>query len=184
MAVQCPFGQTPWAGYGQAKRAGSRGVALRGQQDGGCGAVRGERIAADLVRRLGDPHASEHKENDGRFASEIARCLVAAAHGAIWSFQVTRLEAAVASTKTVSATEFKATCLDLLDRVNAGEWDRVEVTKRGKVVAVVMPPPASVQQADDLHGFMRGSVVIPPDVDLTAPVWDEPWDAELGILHR
>jgi hypothetical protein len=29
-----------------------------------------------------------------------------------------------------------------------------------------------------LHGFMRGSVVVPPDVDLTAPVIDEPFDVE------
>jgi hypothetical protein len=32
------------------------------------------------------------------------------------------------------------------------------------------------------HGFMRGSVVIPPDVDLTAPVINQPLDAETGEL--
>jgi len=35
-----------------------------------------------------------------------------------------------------------------------------------------------------LHGFMRGSVVIPPEVDLTAPVTDEVFTAEEGKLHR
>jgi hypothetical protein len=35
-----------------------------------------------------------------------------------------------------------------------------------------------------LHGFMRGTVIIPPGVDLTAPVLDEPFDAEEGRLHR
>lgn len=35
-----------------------------------------------------------------------------------------------------------------------------------------------------LHGFLRGSVVIPPEVDLTAPVTDEVFAAEEGKLHR
>jgi hypothetical protein len=35
-----------------------------------------------------------------------------------------------------------------------------------------------------LYGFMRGSVIIPPDIDLTEPTCDEPFDAEQGILHR
>jgi prevent-host-death family protein len=89
----------------------------------------------------------------------------------------------MASTKTISATEFKATCLDLLDRVGAGEWDRLEVTKRGKVVAVVVTP-ASHRAAVKLHGALRGRVVVPPGLDLTAPTSEEPTDAEVGILHR
>jgi hypothetical protein len=35
-----------------------------------------------------------------------------------------------------------------------------------------------------LHGFLRGSVVIPPEVDLTAPVTDEAFAAEEGEVHR
>jgi hypothetical protein len=38
--------------------------------------------------------------------------------------------------------------------------------------------------AGELHGFLRGSVIIPPDVDLTAPVIGEVPDAEQGKLHR
>ena len=83
----------------------------------------------------------------------------------------------------VNATEFKAKCLDLLDQVNSGAIARLEVTKRGKVVAVVTKPPATA--GGDLHGFMRGSVIVPPGLDLTAPTGgDAPTDAELGILHR
>ncbi|WP_137123975.1 type II toxin-antitoxin system Phd/YefM family antitoxin [Roseomonas sp. HF4] len=83
----------------------------------------------------------------------------------------------------VNATEFKAKCLDLLDQVNNGTIARLDVTKRGRVVAVVTKPPAT--SAGDLHGFLRGSVIIPPDLDLTAPTGgDAPTDAELGILHR
>jgi hypothetical protein len=35
--------------------------------------------------------------------------------------------------KTIFATAFKATCLHVLDRVQSGEWPRVEVTKGGGV---------------------------------------------------
>lgn len=86
--------------------------------------------------------------------------------------------------KTISATEFKATCLQVLDRVQSGEWPRVEVTKRGRVVAVLSPPPTAMDLAKGLHGALRGRVAIPEGFDLTAPVLDEPSDAELGLLHR
>ena len=39
-------------------------------------------------------------------------------------------------------------------------------------------------EGSSLYGFMRGSVIIPPDIDLTEPTSDEPFDAEEGILHR
>ena len=84
---------------------------------------------------------------------------------------------------TINATEFKARCLDLLDQVGTRQIGRLEITKRGKVVAVLVPPPSREEEAAQLHGFMRGSVIIPDEVDLTAPVLDEPCDAELGILH-
>ncbi|WP_439550786.1 type II toxin-antitoxin system Phd/YefM family antitoxin [Falsiroseomonas sp.] len=86
--------------------------------------------------------------------------------------------------KLISATEFKATCLDLLDRLNAGEWERVEVTKRGKVVAVVTAPMAQPAAVAGLHGFMRGSVTIPPGLDLTAPVAEEEFGAAEGLTYR
>ena len=83
---------------------------------------------------------------------------------------------------TVSASEFKAKCLDIFDRVAAGELDRVVITKRGRVVGVLVPPeqmtPASI------FGCMRGSVVVPSDCDLTAPTGLDGFDAESGRLHR
>jgi antitoxin (DNA-binding transcriptional repressor) of toxin-antitoxin stability system len=89
----------------------------------------------------------------------------------------------VGGVHAVSATEFKARCLDLLDQVNGGAIGRLDVTKRGMVVAVVTRPPAPA--AGDLRGFLRGSVVIPPGLDLTAPTGSpEPTNAEMGILHR
>lgn len=85
---------------------------------------------------------------------------------------------------TVGATEFKAKCLDLLDRLADHSLESVRVTKRGKVVAVVTPPPRNSVTVDTLHGCMEGSVLIPPGVDLTAPVFDpDDLSGERGILH-
>ena len=41
-----------------------------------------------------------------------------------------------------------------------------------------------VVETGNLHGFMRGSVVIPPDADLTAPVVDDLFASEEGETHR
>ena len=90
----------------------------------------------------------------------------------------------MSTTETVNATEFKAKCLDILDRVHTRQTGRVAITKRGKVVAVLVPPDAPAEQVEQLYGFMRGSVIIPPDMDLTAPVLDEALAAEQGIFHE
>ena len=86
------------------------------------------------------------------------------------------------ATRTISASEFKAKCLDILDRVAGHELDRVVITKRGRTVGVLLPPDTAAVQ--DLYGSMRGSVVIPAGLDLTEPVLDEPFDATGGISHR
>jgi hypothetical protein len=56
----------------------------------------------------------------------------------------------------------------------------VVITKRGRIIGVLLPPPAAIVQ--DI--CVRGSVIIVDDVDLIEPVLDEPLDAELGTLHR
>jgi prevent-host-death family protein len=86
-------------------------------------------------------------------------------------------------TETLTATEFKAKCLDVLDRVGAREVERVVITKRGRVVGVLVPPEAEAAQVAQLHGFLRGSVTISAGFDLTDPVADEAWTAEQGVLH-
>lgn len=90
----------------------------------------------------------------------------------------------VASGQTVNATRFKAECLDILDQLSARQLTRVTITKRGRIVAVLSPPADAADTIRALHGCMRGSVVLPPDVDLTAPAMDEPLLADHGILHR
>ena len=86
--------------------------------------------------------------------------------------------------ETVSATEFKAKCLDLLDQVGARHIGRLETTKHGKVVAVLSPPPSREEAVQQLHGFLRGSVLVPKGLDLTAPALDDPLNAELGRWHE
>ncbi len=89
----------------------------------------------------------------------------------------------MAETQTLSASEFKAKCLDILDRLASRELERVIITKRGRIVAVLSPPEDQAAAVLQLHGFMRGSVIIPAGFDLTAPVVDEPFTAEQGGLH-
>jgi prevent-host-death family protein len=89
----------------------------------------------------------------------------------------------MASETTITASEFKAKCLDLLDQLATGKLTRLRVTKRGRIVAVVTPP----DEAGDLrqvHGFMRGSVVAPDGFDFTAPTLDEPLSADRGNIHE
>jgi antitoxin (DNA-binding transcriptional repressor) of toxin-antitoxin stability system len=87
-------------------------------------------------------------------------------------------------TLTVSASAFKARCLELFKALEARKLARVVVTRRGRPVAELVPPRAGTEPEPGLWGCMRGTVTIPPGVDLTEPVLDEPLDAELGILHR
>ena len=70
----------------------------------------------------------------------------------------------------VGAGVFKDTCLQLLDQVRDQEIE-VIVTKRGEVVARVVPPDGSAASA---FGFMRGTLLAHGDIvapDLEA--WGE-----------
>ncbi len=81
----------------------------------------------------------------------------------------------------MSATDFRAKCLDVLDRVENRELNQMAITKRGRVVAILVP--AEPQAASALHGFMRGSVVVPEGFDLTEAVLEDRFGAEHGLLH-
>jgi antitoxin (DNA-binding transcriptional repressor) of toxin-antitoxin stability system len=89
----------------------------------------------------------------------------------------------MASEYTITASEFKAKCLGLLDQLATHKLTRLSVTKRGRVVAIVTPPDES-PDIRELHGFMRGSVVAPDGFDFTAPALDEPLSADRGRIHE
>lgn len=86
--------------------------------------------------------------------------------------------------ETIGAAEFKARCLEILDQVAAHAVARVTITKRGRPVAMLVPPHDDQNAVRSIHGFLRGSVVLAKGVDLTAPTLDEPFDAASGRLHR
>ena len=72
--------------------------------------------------------------------------------------------------RTITASEFKAKCLKIMDEV-AESGERVVITKRGK-------PVAELHQARELRkpifGAMRGSVLY--EGDIVSPI-DVEWDA-------
>jgi antitoxin (DNA-binding transcriptional repressor) of toxin-antitoxin stability system len=68
----------------------------------------------------------------------------------------------MASPLTLGATEFKAKCLEILDRIGRRELEKVVITKRGVAVGVLVPPTAEATEVARLPGFLRGSVIIPP----------------------
>ena len=72
---------------------------------------------------------------------------------------------------TIPAGEFKAKCLKLLDKVTE-ERESLIITKRGKVVAYVIPPPTD--NWVDPFGALRGTGVILGDI--ISPLEDE-WEA-------
>ena len=84
--------------------------------------------------------------------------------------------------KTVSATEFKAKCLELMDAAAARKLDRVHVTKRGKpFVTLTLVPDEAPIAADSLFGAMKGSTNIPDDFDWEASPYSE---SELDEMDR
>lgn len=73
--------------------------------------------------------------------------------------------------RTISAAEFKAKCLDVLDRV-AELGEPVVVTKRGRPVARVVP---LLNRPQRLWGAMRGEIEVRGDI--VSPL-DVDWKAK------
>ena len=69
-------------------------------------------------------------------------------------------------TKTIGASQFKAQCLSLLDRVGD---DGIIITKHGKPVAKLIPIRAASR---DLIGALEGKIEIHGDILSTGIHWD------------
>jgi prevent-host-death family protein len=75
---------------------------------------------------------------------------------------------------TITASEFKAKCLRLMDRVNK-TGESISITKRGLEVARLTPP----QSREDILRSLRGSVRVLGDI--VSPLFrDEDLDAFTG----
>ncbi len=83
--------------------------------------------------------------------------------------------------KKVSVTEFKAHCLEIISDLEAGRLPRVQLTKRGRVVAELSRPKAKPGKARSLYGWQKGSVTIAPGVDLTEP-WIDEFEPEKDVF--
>lgn len=79
--------------------------------------------------------------------------------------------------KMIGAAEFKAHCLRILDEVER-TGEPVTITKRGRIVGELHPP------KQNKEGFVFGFLKHPEYRfdDPNAPAYDQPWNAELGIL--
>ncbi|MGM0393896.1 MAG: type II toxin-antitoxin system Phd/YefM family antitoxin [Thermodesulfobacteriota bacterium] len=76
-------------------------------------------------------------------------------------------------TQTISISEFKATCLKIIDQVkNTGK--SIIVTKRGKPYALVTRPPAPENNGSWI-GSCRNQIKISGDI-LEPVVDEEEWD--------
>lgn len=74
--------------------------------------------------------------------------------------------------KKISAGEFKAKCLHLMDQVNKQKIPII-ITKRGVPVAQLAP--VKSESKPKLFGYLKNSVAITSDI--IAPI-NETWDAE------
>ena len=69
--------------------------------------------------------------------------------------------------KTLTATEFKAKCLRILDDLGP---QGVTILKRGRPVAKLTP--LSSRRNEELIGLMKGKIVIKGDIFSTGVKWD------------
>ncbi|HEY1677308.1 MAG TPA: type II toxin-antitoxin system Phd/YefM family antitoxin [Candidatus Sulfotelmatobacter sp.] len=72
--------------------------------------------------------------------------------------------------KTISAAEFKAQCLALMDDVHSTR-EHIVITKRGKPVAKLVPTESA---KDDFIGRLKGVVEIVGELDSDPP---ESWES-------
>jgi len=83
---------------------------------------------------------------------------------------------------TFTVTAFKAKCLNVFERIAAGEVARVTLTKRGVIVAEVRAASGDASGRVRIYGSMRGRATLPHGHDLTAPALEDMPHAAEGIM--
>lgn len=68
----------------------------------------------------------------------------------------------MAKEEIISISKFKATCLQVLSQVEA-TGRKITVTKRGKPIACIVPPPPA-ERSDSFLGCMQGKGAILSDI--------------------
>jgi hypothetical protein len=80
--------------------------------------------------------------------------------------------------KLIDISELPASLPEIVDDIEAGTTSGVDITREGRVIAIIRSPRPS------LHGALRGSVRVPDGYDLTAPVVHDTGYAERGRVHE
>jgi prevent-host-death family protein len=89
--------------------------------------------------------------------------------------QMQRITPPVRATRTLTAADFKATCLALMDEVNEKDLEII-ITKRGKPVARLAPlPPVNL-----LPFLGRSPGILEETGDLVSPVNPE-WEVDADL---
>jgi antitoxin (DNA-binding transcriptional repressor) of toxin-antitoxin stability system len=70
----------------------------------------------------------------------------------------------------IAVSEFKARCTEILRTLKTP----VEITNRGRIIAVVQPPPAAGPH-NPIVGCLEGTVTYAPDWD--EPLGEDDWEA-------
>jgi prevent-host-death family protein len=69
--------------------------------------------------------------------------------------------------RVITATEFKAKCLRILDQLNG---QSVVITKRGRPIARIMPvAPSGIEK---YYGCMKGKIKVKGNIFSTGVKWD------------
>ncbi len=73
----------------------------------------------------------------------------------------------------IAISHFKATCLAVLERVRK-TGEPILVTRRGKPVAQIQPPPPRDAKGKSLFGRMKGTAEVVGDI--VSPLSDQDWE--------
>jgi prevent-host-death family protein len=87
------------------------------------------------------------------------------------------MRATSSKSTSIGVTAFKTKCLGLIDEVAEGKTDRIVLLKHNRPVAAIVPIRDQIGDNFELWGAMRGTVTVPPGVDLTEST-GEVWEAE------
>lgn len=87
----------------------------------------------------------------------------------------------MAGAVVITATEFKAKCLELLDRVHSGDLKRIHITKRGREVAVVESAAASIEGRSFI-GWQADPACSLDGLDIDGPIYDPARDGACAPL--